>query len=493
MARTGCQTCKIRRIKCDGTEPICQRCAKSRRACTKDSPIKPARISFHLENEYASGGTKRPRGPRPRTSLSLLRPASDILSQAVTYYFNHYLDHFEDTPTFSACMSECVTEWKTTERNSRMVDLATSAVALGIFSHTQQYPPAAREAVQSYSRLLGVVRDKISQRAILGCDKESFDEFLITIVVMAWYETVMHQCVNVKSRDPMKSMHSWSHHDGALAILKVWSKKCKDSPPTSIIKQTRRGLLRSAISRNYMLPDWVRDGSRFGEEGLDLKFDAILVQVADLKYAFKALGRDEGADPSLSEKIYNQARDLDKQCSRWGENLPDEWSYESRRTPNLWPRTDFGNPTAYVCSRHTYAAVWVQYFAVQLLINNIRLNLLQRSFISFKNHDARYRQYFEECQIQLKTLAHDLTCIIPFSLGRIKTNSKVLDSITLNTKEEIPPSLALPVVWSLSVVSSLDGIESEQQLWFRTLLARLGRVLGDGALECAGTDLWTHS
>jgi hypothetical protein len=510
MARTGCQTCKIRRIKvsavflfpvstadealkCDGNEPICQRCAKSRRSCSRDCQIKPVRLSFHLENDYASGITKRPRGPRPSASPSLLRPSLDIPSLAVTYFLYHYLDHFGIVSTFSACMSECVTEWKAVNRISRMVDLAISAVALGVFSHTQQQASAAREAVRSYRCLLGVVRERITQAAVVRCDEGSFDEFLITIVLMAWYETVMYQCVNVKNRDPMRSMHSWSHQDGALAILKVWSEQRRECSPSSIVKQTRRGLIRSAIARNYFLPDWVQDGSLFGENGLDLEFDAILVQVANLKSTLKALGPDESADPSLIEKLRHQARELDNQCSRWAEVLPNQWSYESYRLPSSRTNSEFGTVFAHVCSRHTYAAVWVQLFAVRLLLNNVCLYLLKRTCTPLDSRNAECHRCREKCQIQLQTLTHDLMCIVPSSLGRVKKMSiKAIDEITL-VSGDIPPSLALPVVWPLSIVSRLNGIESGQQVWLRALLANLGRVLGDGALECAGSDLWTHS
>ena len=510
MARTGCQTCRVRRIKvsagmlfpastadealeCDGNEPICQKCAKSRRVCNKDCPTKSFRLSFHIENDYASGAAKRPRGPRPCTSPSLLRPALDIPSQAVTYFLYHYLDCFENVPTFSACMYECVTEWKAKNRKSRIVDLAISAVALGIFSHTQQQAPAAREAVQSYRRLLGDVRERMTQAAIARCDEGSFDEFLITIVLMAWYETIMHQCVNVKNRNPMRSMHSWSHQDGALAILKVWSRQRRECPPSSIVKQTRRGLIRSAISRNCLLPDWIRDGSLFGENGLDLEFDAILVQVADLKFTLKALDPVESADPSLMEKLRQQARELDDRCSRWAEVLPSQWWYESHQLPASWIGSEFGTATAYVCSRHTYAAVWVQLFGVRLLLNNVCLYLLNGTCTSIDIRNAECHRYREKCQIQLQTLTHDLMSVIPFSLGRVKKISiKAIDEIML-VNGEFSPSLALPVVWPLSIVSRLNGIESGQQVWLRALLAHSGRVLGDGALECAGSDLWTHS
>jgi hypothetical protein len=89
-------------------------------------------------------------------------------------------------------------------------------------------------------------------------------------------------------------------------------------------------------------------------------------------------------------------------------------------------------------------------------------------------------------------MADSLASTIPFSLGRSNAKkAEALDSgptLTLNANEEIPPALALPTVWPLSIASSLDDIEPSQQPWFRASVARFGRVLGDGALECARTD-----
>jgi hypothetical protein len=95
-------------------------------------------------------------------------------------------------------------------------------------------------------------------------------------------------------------------------------------------------------------------------------------------------------------------------------------------------------------------------------------------------------------------MADSLASTIPFSLGRVMVDN-VHDDISQNSKpaitfidDEIRPALALLTVWPLSVASNLDDIDPRQQLWFCSELARLGRVLGDGVLECAGdSSLWT--
>jgi hypothetical protein len=385
--------------------------------------------------------------------------------------------------------------WEASKRTCDMVDLAISAVALAIFSRTQQHPPAAREAYLRYGRLLRVAQEQITQVEILNCDENGFDKLLLTIVLMAWYETAMHQPANLKLKNLPSSQHSWSHHDGAMAILTVWNDR--GHAPSSIIKQSRRGLLRSALLRNRSLPGWMRDGSRFGEHGLDFGFDGILVRVVSLRRAFKNLKQSKHLETAEAEYLNTEARDLDEACRAWTVRIPSEWSYEVHKIPSSSPSRDFYSSTVYTCARHGYAAVWIQYFALRILINSTLLGLLEISCPpQLQAHDSTYQAQHRESITQIKAMADSLASTIPFSLGQFKADkAEASDSrptLTLNADEEIPPALALPTVWPLSTASSVDGIETGQQLWFRAQLALLGRVLGDGALECAGTDHWTH-
>ena len=48
-------------------------------------------------------------------------------------------------------------------------------------------------------------------------------------------------------------------------------------------------MIRSALFRVYPLPDWIRDGGRFGEHGLDLGFNVILFQLVNLRHEFHGL------------------------------------------------------------------------------------------------------------------------------------------------------------------------------------------------------------
>ena len=54
----------------------------------------------------------------------------------------------------------------------------------------------------------------------------------------------------------------------------------------------------------------------------------------------------------------------------------------------------------------------------------------------------------------------------------------------LNLDEEIKPYLARLISWPLLVASTVEGISTMRQRWFRQELSCLGRVTGDGLLEC---------
>ncbi|CAM1503483.1 Fc.00g010740.m01.CDS01 [Cosmosporella sp. VM-42] len=430
----------------------------------------------------------------------MFRLNPDLLSRSTAYYLNYYLDTVADLPTVSACMSECLTAWKASGRHCFMVDLAVSSLALAIFSRTHRHPPAAREAFLKYGLLLRVAQEQITRADILTCNQKVIDESLLTTVLMAWYETVTHQPTNLMLNDSLRSLHSWSHYDGGMAILKVWNYKLSHkSPPSSIIKQARRGIVRSALLRHHPIPNWIRDGSRFGENNLDLGFDSILVRVVNLRHAFKNLNRKERLWNTQVKQLIDETRQLDEICGAWATQVPVEWSYKQHVSAksDSWPRGEFYCSSVYVYARASYAAVWIQYFALRIVIDSTHLRLVQLSN-STQLLDISHQQQHHELMAQLRNSANCLASTIPFCLGRLKPNApQAPDSsgkltITLNLDEDIQPALALPIVWPLSLASSLQDFEPEQLLWFRAQLIRLGHVLGDGALLCAGTREWTH-
>jgi len=91
-------------------------------------------------------------------------------------------------------------------------------------------------------------------------------------------------------------------------------------------------------------------------------------------------------------------------------------------------------------------------------------------------------------------MANDLASIVPFILGKVKIEYSAV--VPKQTKAlvvedaEINPCQAIMIIWPLSISAGLRGVDKEQQMWFRSELAGLGRLLGDGIIESAESEKW---
>ncbi|KAF7589881.1 hypothetical protein BBP40_003542 [Aspergillus hancockii] len=490
--RGGCQTCRDRRIKCDKTQPICQRCTKSQRTCygMGEQQI------WHAENAYASRQKKRPRGPRStRRSRTATPPhvSNDLNACAIAYYRQYYLPAPQDVPDIVKDVARACLPRLPASPWCSVLDLAITSLALAVFAKTQHYPRAAIEASTKYHRLL-----QITQTAIHYVNPTNVDSCLLAIFFMGRYEDAVHH-PHDKERS-MPSFQSFSHHDGALAILKLWNDQLShDRPATKVIQHTRRGTLRSALMRKIDLPEWIRDGAFFGETGLELEYDRILVRLVTLRHRLWTLTDEVASLPHLSselasrvENLSKEALDLDAVLATCITRVPHTWNIlrlhilSSIDLP-CWPSSDFYSPTVYSYLSPAYAAFWGQYHATRLIIKNTRLRLLALSNTS----DPTSKQ---QLLLHMQTISDDLASAIPFCLQRFKIAESVStpsqSPIALNLTEKIKPSDATLVTWPLTIASSLEYIDVEQKKWFKGQLARIGKLVGFGVLESAESDQW---
>ncbi|KAL2406153.1 hypothetical protein ABEF93_003612 [Exophiala dermatitidis] len=81
-SRTGCMTCKARKVKCDETKPYCRRCTESGREC--DGPISSG-LRFIHEGRTVSEGN----GLFYRPEISLATPQHDSAEQRAFHHFLH--------------------------------------------------------------------------------------------------------------------------------------------------------------------------------------------------------------------------------------------------------------------------------------------------------------------------------------------------------------------------------------------------------------------
>ena len=377
-----------------------------------------------------------------------------------------------------------------------LVDLALSSMALAVFSQTHKHPPAAMEASSQYNRLLRVAQERIVRVKTPGFENKDFDASLLAILLMGRYESAIHRATEVDLKDSFTSLHSWSHHDGALAVLKVWKDDPNYRPTTLIIKQTRRGLIRSFLLRNLLLPDWIMDGSRFGEQNLELDFDRIFTRTVNLHHEVVSSQKKCILRFSKLERLHNVARELEGMLEDWASTrFSGSRTYQRHILAKLEPlqKEHFYSSEVYSYSGLEYATIWSQYFTLKMLLYSTLFRMLE-SNIQRESDGVDLTLELSDCLAELRNMANSLASTIPFFLERFETEYDPKSLVHHNSvrlkSQEVKPHLACLAVWPLSVASSLKGVDATQQVWFRTELATLGRVSGIGILQHAETDSW---
>ncbi len=375
-----------------------------------------------------------------------------------------------------------------------MVDLAVTSMALAVYARTQHHPLAVTEASSTYHRLLEAAQERIVKGNILEMEERNIDAFLLVVLLMGRYEATMQRSTEAISSDSFECVQLWSHQDGAMSILKLWNDHRNDVPATLIIKQIRRGLIKSSLLRNMPLPEWMLDGNRFGED--HQAYDRIVTRAVNLHHAMLILEENYGVRDAKAVELDIESRELDQASQDWVAHFPSTWFYQRHvlTTPGSWPRRHFHSSTVLNYPKLEYGVAWCHYFAMRMLINSMRWRIRACSPLKL-SAGALYDQQQLECINHLYAMAEDLASTIPFVLERFKvvdnTNSSSHQpSITLNAQEKIKPYLVNLVVWPLTIASSLEGVDGRQQLWFRSELATLGKLIGAGVLEKAETAEW---
>ncbi|MCJ1435222.1 hypothetical protein MMC27_004594 [Xylographa pallens] len=422
----------------------------------------------------------------------------DLKTQAITYYLHYHLQPLEDVPNISKSVCDVFLPICMSRAECPILDLAVSSLALAVFSRTQQHPPAAMEASLMYHRLL-----QVAQSAFASLSEENIDTCLLAIFFMSRFESAVHRPGQLSLKTSLTTtLQSFSHHDGALAALGFWKDHLSQTyPATDVIKHTRRGMLRSALMRNIALPKWMREGKTFGEHGLELEYDRIVVRIVNARQRLCGLLNEKTDSQRTSPKLASMAEDLneevediDNALQDWTANFPSTWSYQrlTLSNPHPWPTRDFYSPIVYNYSSPTDAALWNQYYASRMLINSIRWRVLQLE--NPNSADIVHHQRLE-CLFHINTTANDLASSVPYCLERFKIadgpySSSHYTTVTPNANEDIKPYLAGLLIWPLTIASSVRDVDVQQRLWFRSELARLGRMVGTGVFECAETDHW---
>lgn len=369
------------------------------------------------------------------------------------------------------------------------MDLALLAMALAVYSRTQESLPAATDACSIYDRLLPLVHDRITRVSTLR--QHDIDATLLAVFLMGRYEGVMHGhalCL----QQPIQSSLGWSHHYGVMALLKLWNDNFSDEPATFIVKHTRRGSIRSSLLRGHSLPPWMIDGERFGEHGLDLEDDRIRVRIVALRRALSFLSTLEQSAEEL-KKIDTEAQELDEALREWAAKSLSTYTLHTLAASTTFPTKHFYTRTVYSYNNLGNAARCAQYFATRMILISTRVKVRLKA--SESTQEAGFGALLcdraqQECTKNLAAVADSLASTIPFCLERFELPPVPGCRPSLIRDDPIKPWLAGLVVWPLTIAASLDHADYHQKSWFRSELAELGRVTGDGVLQNAETGDW---
>ena len=378
-----------------------------------------------------------------------------------------------------------------------MVDLALSSMALAVYSRTQRHPAAAAEASSNYHRLLQVAQKRISHVQSQAPTEISIDICLLGAFLMGRYENVIHNFKDNEFTKSFASPQSWSHYDGMMAILKIWSESSNPYPATFIIKQTRRQVVKLSLLRRTSLPSWIKDGCRYGERGLELGYDRIMVRTIDLCHKLRNSREENDFHETRMEYLRSEAQELDEALQDWVAQISRVYPYRQHVLVESDSRSSRArhiySSKVYSYSKADHAAIWLEYFAARLLVNHLWLGVFETSHPAASANLSHEAQRLA-CIAILQEMADSLASSIPYCLGKIKAigGQSLVDrpSVEVATDDEITPYLVNWVAWPLTVASAIKHIDVDQQLWFRSELARLGRAIGDGVLQCADSNQW---
>lgn len=377
-----------------------------------------------------------------------------------------------------------------------MVDLALCCMALTVYSRTQRQPLAATEASERYCRLLPIVQQRLDEVGNEPVHDADVDACLLAVFILGRHSSAMHDPSEPVPKDSPKWLQSWSHRDGSMALLKLWHYNRNHQPASPIVKQTRRGLIRASLLRGLPLPVWFTDGEAFGEHGLELEYDRIIIRIVNLHARFAALQQEGDPTTPQLELVNAEVQNLDELLQKWAARLPEECSPTQHilKEPHDSSQLHFYSQKVNTYAKLGHAALWSQYFAARMLLNSklvrvLRLSRPDRPFLVFT-----YAQQHQLCIAHLKEMGENLAANLPFSLERVKVthndSTSSQTSVTLNTHRHIKPYLANLVVWPLSIAKCVEGIDDKFRQWFTSELGAVGEIVGDGVIRRAATDEW---
>lgn len=262
--------------------------------------------------------------------------------------------------------------------------------------------------------------------------------------------------------------------------------------------------MRSFLLRVLPLPDWLLDGERFGESGLELDYDRLNVRMITLRHMASVFLNLPDLNPTTeARQLDNDLAQLDIDFQAWATRIPSAYTprYHTLSGPGILPRKHIYSPAIYTFLQPGHSSVWTRYFAARMLIASSRLQIHTSLLLSNRLSPPRKAQLSNEipnCDFhqqasttrlaEIQFLSDSIVSSIPFAVGIVKhepsnSTSSISGKITLAENVELTPHQANLILWPLMIGSGVIGMSPDKQRWLRSELAEVGRVLGDKVME----------
>ncbi|KAI0846957.1 hypothetical protein F5Y00DRAFT_126682 [Daldinia vernicosa] len=484
----GCITCKTRRIKCDSVHPLCGRCQKASRDCVWDQN-QEAGLLFKDENAFAQGKPRRPWKSKVQEVSSFV-PAKD---KALQFWLDNYVFRDDEIPEFAREYNHYLIAHRDSAKHNSSLHLITSAFSHAVFSRVMQSGESIEEAEKLFAQSIESVQTEIRQLS-----QSNIDELLLTTMLMADYKNVMdREGWNRQNQDEVSLLNPdvtgsriWKnayHYDGATDLLRQRQQN-RWTSNLLLDRTVRRRLIRVCILRGISVPEWIRDGAQFGEEGPVLILDSIMVRVAALRERSLCLFLPKSARFSTQPHpgdLAAEARSLDAALEVWSAALPEDWRFTTRSDST--PDFTFDG-VIHVYATYGHAAIWCRYNAIRLIVNSIRNRALS-VMAQCSSQMLSVAPEQDICLGKTTSLGTDLCRSIPVFFTSITvegnpTGAMANDNI-VHVNQEIKPKLATLLAWPLILAINTDNIPEFQKEWLKNKLKSIANTLGDAILDAA--------
>ncbi|KAH8129971.1 hypothetical protein ACSS6W_003031 [Trichoderma asperelloides] len=517
----GCQMCRTRRIKCDETKPTCKQCAKSRRQCpgyrdefdlvfrnetqatekraqraskkalaqrmskftaasSSESPSPNEAFSappFNTTEHLASYGRKNQQTPWTGLYALLQKPQMDLEGQASCHFLSNYV--LIPRAGNGRGFLEYIVPLLRAEDVAPQFKAAFDACAMASFANSQGSPHLVERALRTHSKALGAINI-----ALNNPDTIKQDSTLAAILLLGLFE-------NITTRN--LGMLAWGPHIRAAIQLvrKRGRKQLRTKIGVALFIAVRTQMIVHTLSTAkppLMQSEWwvnsdaIRDPLASQCQKLSLRAGEIRAEVNRL---MSQLPRNMESVEAIRDMI-RQAQEVDFECVRWAESLPENFRYRTILWQDDIPDADYSQLEVFPGRVDAYPDLWVASLWGMMRVSRIILASLVIRCAAWVCSPVDYRtapEYATARRICVENIT-DIIASVPYQLGWFSTRKHLFhqqESLVAFACGDEDSSKSLAgyfLTWPLACIQGQDYMTDNQRTWAKGRLTYIGRELG---------------